>query len=54
MLSDGLHLSAKGNEFVSQGLIPILDRKLPDLTIVFPDWHNLHPSEPEKTLGTYS
>jgi hypothetical protein len=51
MLTDGLHLSAEGNKFLSQGLIPILDRTMTDLTIVFPDWNDLHPDEPEKELG---
>ena len=51
MLSDGLHLSAEGNKFISQRLIPILDRKLADLTIVYPNWEAIHPSEPEKLLG---
>ncbi|XP_028405994.1 isoamyl acetate-hydrolyzing esterase 1 homolog isoform X2 [Dendronephthya gigantea] len=41
LLLDGLHLSVEGNRFVSQALIPILDRKLSDLTIVFPDWHEV-------------
>ena len=53
MLSDGLHLSAQGNRFVSERLIPILDRKLRHLTSIFPDWEDVHPSEPEKILGTY-
>ena len=54
MLDDGLHLSAMGNKFVSERLISILDRNLPDLTMVFPDWHDVHHPEPEKILGTCS
>lgn len=54
MLSDGLHLSAEGNKFVSKGLVPILDRKLSDLSMVFPDWNDVHPTEPHKQLGIYN
>jgi hypothetical protein len=51
MLSDGLHFSAEGNRFLSQGLIPILDYKLADLPLVYPDWNDVHPTNPEKILG---
>lgn len=52
MLNDGLHLSEKGNSFVAKALISLLDKKLPDLTLVFPDWKDLlHPKQFEKILG---
>ncbi|XP_046858615.1 isoamyl acetate-hydrolyzing esterase 1 homolog isoform X2 [Xenia sp. Carnegie-2017] len=51
MLSDGLHFSAKGNNFLSQMLIPRLNYKLCNSYLVFPDWENVHPKEPSRTLG---
>ncbi|XP_040204561.1 isoamyl acetate-hydrolyzing esterase 1 homolog isoform X2 [Rana temporaria] len=49
-LSDGLHLSDKGNEFVESKLWPILEQKLGDLPFLFPYWMDVDNKNPEPSL----
>ncbi|PFX28179.1 Isoamyl acetate-hydrolyzing esterase 1-like [Stylophora pistillata] len=47
-LSDGLHFSKEGNQFVAQQVIPVLDTKLGKLPMIFPDWKDVDPKHPDK------
>ncbi|XP_069462099.1 isoamyl acetate-hydrolyzing esterase 1 homolog isoform X2 [Ambystoma mexicanum] len=49
-LSDGLHLSVTGNEFVAANLWPLLEKKVSSLPIVLPYWADIDPLHPEATL----
>lgn len=49
-LSDGLHLSDKGNEFLESKLWPILEQKLGDLPFLFPYWMDVDNKNPEPSL----
>ncbi|XP_031550858.1 isoamyl acetate-hydrolyzing esterase 1 homolog [Actinia tenebrosa] len=50
-VSDGLHLSGEGNQFVAYKLIPVLEAKLGHLPQLFPEWKDIDPKQPEKHLG---
>ncbi|XP_043845935.1 isoamyl acetate-hydrolyzing esterase 1 homolog isoform X1 [Dromiciops gliroides] len=50
-LSDGLHLSPKGNEFLSSHLWPLLEKKVASLPFIFPYWKDLSEIKPELLLG---
>ncbi|XP_027044424.1 isoamyl acetate-hydrolyzing esterase 1 homolog [Pocillopora damicornis] len=47
-VSDGLHFSKEGNQFVAQQVIPVLDTKLGHLPMIFPDWKDVDPKHPDK------
>lgn len=49
-LSDGLHLSDKGNEFLESKLWPILEKKLSTLPFILPYWMDVDPKNPEASL----
>ncbi|XP_028294729.1 isoamyl acetate-hydrolyzing esterase 1 homolog [Gouania willdenowi] len=49
-LSDGLHLSAKGNQFVAQHLWTLLERRLADLPFILPYWRDVDAKNPESSL----
>ncbi|KAL4624044.1 hypothetical protein GN956_G18866 [Arapaima gigas] len=49
-LSDGLHLSARGNEFVAQHLWPLLEKQTAHLPMILPYWGNVDNRDPEASL----
>ncbi|XP_074144203.1 isoamyl acetate-hydrolyzing esterase 1 homolog [Sminthopsis crassicaudata] len=49
-LSDGLHLSPKGNEFLSSHLWPLLEKKVASLPLIFPYWRDVAEVKPEHSL----
>ncbi|KAM5163306.1 isoamyl acetate-hydrolyzing esterase 1 homolog isoform 2-T3 [Mantella aurantiaca] len=49
-LSDGLHLSDKGNEFLESKLWPVLEKKLGDLPFLLPYWMDVDNKNPESSL----
>lgn len=49
-LSDGLHLSDKGNEFLESKLWPILEQKLGALPFLLPYWMDVDNKNPEPSL----
>ncbi|CAL1575086.1 unnamed protein product [Knipowitschia caucasica] len=49
-LCDGLHLSQKGNQFVSRQLWRLLDRRVGDLPFILPYWANVDEESPETSL----
>ncbi|KAM9839665.1 isoamyl acetate-hydrolyzing esterase 1 homolog [Aulostomus maculatus] len=49
-LSDGLHLSDKGNQFVSQHLWGLLERRVAHLPFILPYWGDVDTSSPETSL----
>nr|XP_044993783.1 isoamyl acetate-hydrolyzing esterase 1 homolog isoform X2 [Jaculus jaculus] len=49
-LSDGLHLSSKGNEFVFTHLWPLIDKKLSSLPLLLPYWRDVAEAKPELSL----
>ncbi|KAM9777811.1 isoamyl acetate-hydrolyzing esterase 1 homolog [Neosynchiropus ocellatus] len=49
-LSDGLHLSEKGNQFVSEHLWGLLQGRLDDLPFVLPYWGDVDPKSPDSSL----
>lgn len=49
-LGDGLHLSQKGNQFVSEHLWRLLQRRLEDLPFILPYWADVNAASPETTL----
>ncbi|XP_078502912.1 isoamyl acetate-hydrolyzing esterase 1 homolog isoform X2 [Lissotriton helveticus] len=49
-LSDGLHLSAMGNEFVATNLWPLLEKKVSSLPIILPLWDTVSNDHPEECL----
>ncbi|XP_074065739.1 isoamyl acetate-hydrolyzing esterase 1 homolog isoform X3 [Macrotis lagotis] len=49
-LSDGLHLSPKGNEFLSSHLWPLLEKKVASLPLILPYWRNVAETKPEHSL----
>lgn len=53
-LSDGLHLSAEGNDVVASLMISVLEEKLSAAKTVFPDWKNVNPLALHQTLGLLS
>ena len=50
MLDDGLHLSSKGSQFLALHLISVLESELASLPLIYPDWKDVDPSNPEKYL----
>lgn len=53
-LSDGLHLSEKGNQFVAQHLWGLLERRLADLPFILPYWGDVDAKSPESSLLCYN
>ncbi|KAM4543062.1 isoamyl acetate-hydrolyzing esterase 1 homolog [Odontesthes bonariensis] len=49
-LSDGLHLSEKGNQFVAQHLWGILESRLSYLPFILPYWGDVDAKSPESSL----
>uniref|UniRef100_A0A8C6SVX3 1-alkyl-2-acetylglycerophosphocholine esterase n=1 Tax=Neogobius melanostomus TaxID=47308 RepID=A0A8C6SVX3_9GOBI len=49
-LSDGLHLSQKGNQFVSEHLWRLLQRRMEELPFILPYWADVNATSPETTL----
>ncbi|KAE8605036.1 hypothetical protein XENTR_v10014946 [Xenopus tropicalis] len=49
-LSDGLHLSSEGNQFVESSLWPILEKKLSALPFMLPYWNDVDNANPEASL----
>lgn len=49
-LCDGLHLSQKGNQFVSEHLWELLQRRMEELPFILPYWADVNPASPETTL----
>ncbi|XP_075413239.1 isoamyl acetate-hydrolyzing esterase 1 homolog isoform X2 [Tenrec ecaudatus] len=49
-LSDGLHLSPKGNEFLLSHLWPLLEKKLSPLPLLLPYWRDVTEANPELSL----
>uniref|UniRef100_A0A673KVT0 Isoamyl acetate-hydrolyzing esterase 1 homolog n=1 Tax=Sinocyclocheilus rhinocerous TaxID=307959 RepID=A0A673KVT0_9TELE len=49
-LSDGLHLSDKGNQFVAEHLWTLLERRVTDLPFILPYWGDVDPKCPESSL----
>ncbi|XP_063771510.1 isoamyl acetate-hydrolyzing esterase 1 homolog [Pseudophryne corroboree] len=49
-LSDGLHLSDKGNQFLESNLWPILENKLGALPFILPYWNDVDFKNPECCL----
>ncbi|KAM8736378.1 isoamyl acetate-hydrolyzing esterase 1 homolog isoform 1-T1 [Acanthopagrus schlegelii] len=49
-LSDGLHLSEKGNQFVAQHLWGLLESRVADLPFILPYWGDIDAKSPESSL----
>lgn len=49
-LSDGLHLSQKGNQFVAQHLWELLESRVADLPFILPYWADVDAKSPESSL----
>ncbi|OCT81216.1 isoamyl acetate-hydrolyzing esterase 1 homolog [Xenopus laevis] len=49
-LSDGLHLSSEGNQFLESSLWPILEKKLSSLPFMLPYWNDVDNANPEASL----
>uniref|UniRef100_I3KW17 Isoamyl acetate-hydrolyzing esterase 1 homolog n=1 Tax=Oreochromis niloticus TaxID=8128 RepID=I3KW17_ORENI len=49
-LSDGLHLSEKGNQFVAQHLWRLLESHVADLPFILPYWGDVDAKSPESSL----
>ncbi|XP_019632842.1 PREDICTED: isoamyl acetate-hydrolyzing esterase 1 homolog [Branchiostoma belcheri] len=49
-LSDGLHLSREGSQFLARCLSPIAQDKTDHLPFIFPHWDSIDTSNPEKSL----
>ncbi|CAL8296006.1 unnamed protein product [Arctogadus glacialis] len=49
-LSDGLHLSEKGNQFVSEHLWGLLEARLDSLPFILPYWGDVDTQDPESSL----
>uniref|UniRef100_A0A8D2BMA4 Isoamyl acetate-hydrolyzing esterase 1 homolog n=1 Tax=Sus scrofa TaxID=9823 RepID=A0A8D2BMA4_PIG len=49
-LSDGLHLSPKGNEFVFSHLWPLIEKKVSSLPLRFPYWRDVAEATLERSL----
>lgn len=49
-LSDGLHLSEKGNQFVAQHLWGLLERRVANLPFILPYWGDVDTKSPETSL----
>ncbi|KAI1895888.1 hypothetical protein AGOR_G00111390 [Albula goreensis] len=53
-LSDGLHLSDRGNEFVALHLWNLLERRLDALPMILPYWGDVDNKNPESCLLNHS
>ncbi|KAK2501931.1 hypothetical protein MC885_009373 [Smutsia gigantea] len=49
-LSDGLHLSPEGNEFLFSHLWPLIEKKASSLPLLLPYWRDIAEAEPELSL----
>ncbi|XP_066530310.1 isoamyl acetate-hydrolyzing esterase 1 homolog [Hoplias malabaricus] len=49
-LSDGLHLSVKGNQFVAEHLWGLLESRVGDLPFILPYWADVDNKNPEYSL----
>ncbi|XP_068608429.1 isoamyl acetate-hydrolyzing esterase 1 homolog [Brachionichthys hirsutus] len=49
-LSDGLHLSKRGNQFVAQHLWEMLESRVADLPFLLPYWRDVDVKSPESSL----
>ncbi|KAG9462599.1 isoamyl acetate-hydrolyzing esterase 1 homolog [Eleutherodactylus coqui] len=49
-LSDGLHLSDEGNQFLESNLWLLLEKKLGSLPFIFPYWNDVDNNNPESSL----
>ncbi|XP_072554872.1 isoamyl acetate-hydrolyzing esterase 1 homolog [Paramormyrops kingsleyae] len=49
-LSDGLHLSTKGNQFVAEHLWPLLEKRTAYLPMILPYWGDVDTDSPETSL----
>lgn len=49
-LSDGLHLSQRGNQFVAQHLWRLLESRVAHLPFILPYWGDVDPKSPETSL----
>ncbi|XP_020774957.1 isoamyl acetate-hydrolyzing esterase 1 homolog [Boleophthalmus pectinirostris] len=49
-LCDGLHLSQKGNQFLSEQLWRLLQRRVEDLPFILPYWADVDTGSPETSL----
>ncbi|XP_069855232.1 isoamyl acetate-hydrolyzing esterase 1 homolog isoform X1 [Dipodomys merriami] len=49
-LSDGLHLSPKGNEFLFLHLWPLIEKRVSHLPLLLPYWKEVSEAEPELSL----
>ncbi|XP_078069290.1 isoamyl acetate-hydrolyzing esterase 1 homolog isoform X1 [Mustelus asterias] len=49
-LSDGLHLSEKGNMFLETHLWPLLEKKMERLPMILPHWSDIDHLNPEASL----
>lgn len=50
-LSDGLHLSEKGNQFVAKHVWRLLESKVADLPFILPYWADVDCKNPENSLS---
>uniref|UniRef100_A0A667Y825 Isoamyl acetate-hydrolyzing esterase 1 homolog n=1 Tax=Myripristis murdjan TaxID=586833 RepID=A0A667Y825_9TELE len=49
-LSDGLHLSEKGNQFVAEHLWGLLESRMANLPFILPYWGDVDAASPESSL----
>lgn len=49
-LSDGLHLSPKGNEFLFSHLWPLIEKRVCSLPLLLPYWRDIAEAQPERSL----
>lgn len=49
-LCDGLHLSQKGNQFVSEQLWRLLQKRVDELPFILPYWGDVNTASPETSL----
>ncbi|ELW72050.1 Isoamyl acetate-hydrolyzing esterase 1 like protein [Tupaia chinensis] len=49
-LSDGLHLSPKGNDFLFSQLWPLVEKKVASLPLLLPYWRDVEEARPELSL----
>ncbi|XP_037384438.1 isoamyl acetate-hydrolyzing esterase 1 homolog [Talpa occidentalis] len=49
-LSDGLHLSPEGNEFLFSRLWPLIEKKVSSLPLLLPYWRDVAEAKPELSL----
>uniref|UniRef100_A0A673V0I3 Isoamyl acetate-hydrolyzing esterase 1 homolog n=1 Tax=Suricata suricatta TaxID=37032 RepID=A0A673V0I3_SURSU len=49
-LSDGLHLSPAGNEFLFSHLWPLIEKKASPLPLLLPGWRDVAEAQPELSL----